>query len=432
MYDSLVRYRSFIGRSVWAIAGQVATVVFTLAGTRLVTQFLDPGLYGTVNLLQNAILLLRTLFCSPILNTGLRFYPEAERGQYLKVFRVHLLRGMMRALIAVEVLAIAGGLVYLRRLGVTPLMVVGIAVYAASDVVRTLEVTLLGAAQRQRPVASLTSFENLIRPLLIVGGVILFGASVSAVLGAMALSILLTLVSIYVFVRRDSEGGDAAIPAKIVDQMQRFAIPLIPVAALNWVTSLSDRYIIEWFTHDAAAIGVYAAGYGLASAPLMVINGVVLMVLRPVYFATESHGDYHRAERTFVIWSMTTGICCLAAAGLIFLTRSFIVTAFLGPQYRNAVTVIPWIGLGYAFYAVEQVLEQKMLAKKRSAAVLISQTAGGVASVVITIPLVMKFGMMGAAYACPIYFFLQFAVAAAVLRTPKARNSTSPRSAVTP
>jgi hypothetical protein len=51
------RYRSVIGKGIWVVAGQAVTVAFTLAGTRLITQYLDPALYGTVNLAQNGILL---------------------------------------------------------------------------------------------------------------------------------------------------------------------------------------------------------------------------------------------------------------------------------------------------------------------------------------------------------------------------------------
>ena len=55
-------FRSHLGRGGWAVAGQALTVVLTLAGTRVVTQVVDPGLYGTVNLLQNGVLLARNCF----------------------------------------------------------------------------------------------------------------------------------------------------------------------------------------------------------------------------------------------------------------------------------------------------------------------------------------------------------------------------------
>lgn len=78
--------------------------------------------------------------------------------------------------------------------------------------------------------------------------------------------------------------------------------------------------------------------------------------------------------------------------------------------------MVPWIAFGYVLYAIEQVFEQKLLARKRSFAVLVAQIFGAAASIAVTIPLVMRFGMMGAAYACPIYFLIQCMVAALLLR----------------
>ena len=79
---------------------------------------------------------------------------------------------------------------------------------------------------------------------------------------------------------------------------------------------------------------------------------------------------------------------------------------------------MPWIALGYLFYVVEQVLEQKLLAYKRTRAVLAAQTCGAMASVVVTIPCVLRFGAKGAAYACPIYFAIQCVVVMVLLRRP--------------
>jgi O-antigen/teichoic acid export membrane protein len=411
------RYRSIIGQGSWAVAGQVLTVVFTLGGTRLITQYVNPGLYGTVSLVQSAVLLLRTLFCSPILSAAVRFYPEAEHGRYLIAFKRYLSRYLVRALLAIEVLAAAGALLSAQRLGISRFIVIAVAAYAASDVARTLEVTLLSAARRQRSVAFVSAFETLARPLSIVASVVLFGASVSIVLGAMAASIAITLLAIHLAANRGGESHLPAspLPAAIISEMRQFSLPLIPVAALTWATQLSDRYIIELVTHDAVGVGVYAAGYGLTSAPLMIINGVVQLVLRPVYFAAESRGNHTSADRTFRLWMLATGSFCLLAAGLLFLMRAFVVSTFLGPKYHDAVLVIPWIAFGYVFYALEQVLEQKMLAQKRSHAVLIAQVAGAAVSIVVTIPLVMKCGMIGAAYACPIYFGIQAAVAVSLL-----------------
>src|ERR1700686_945455 len=75
----LRKYRTIIGQGIWVVWGQGATGALTLVGTRLITQFVSPELYGAINLVQNSLVLLRTLFCSASVNAGLRYYPDAER-----------------------------------------------------------------------------------------------------------------------------------------------------------------------------------------------------------------------------------------------------------------------------------------------------------------------------------------------------------------
>jgi O-antigen/teichoic acid export membrane protein len=412
------RHEAIIGQGIWVFLGQALTAILTLAGTRITTQFVDPRVYGVVNLVQNALVLLRTLFCSPVMSVALRYYPDAERGNYLPALRLWLRHYLTVGVLMMEAVAIVGGLVWSRNAQVNPWIVLILVVFVVADVGRSLEMTLFSASRRQRPTAIVSAAETFMRPLLIVGAVILFGASVEVVLFAITASVVFTILGIYVGVRREAVHGGTAIPPSIANEMWRYAVPLIPIALLNWTTSVSDRYLIQWLSHDTSAVGVYSAGYGLISQPFMIIHGVVALTLRPAYFAAVSRDDRGRAAAMFRGWLTITASITLVATGFIFLTRNILVAALLGPQYRGAVVVVPWIALGYLFYVMEQVLEQHLLAHKRTSAVLTTQTCGALASIVVTIPFVATLGMIGAAYACPIYFLIQCLLAAAfVLRT---------------
>jgi len=416
----LRRYKTIIGEGSWVVAGQGATAALTLAGTRLITQFVNPEVYGGITLVQNSLVLLRTLFCSATLNAGLRYYPDAERGGYTAALRRNLARTLGRALIAMEAVAIIGGLMWSFKAGIRPSIALIFGVYVAVDVLLTLQTTFFNAARRQRSAAIFGVVAALARPLLVVVGVLAFGSTIEVVLGAFTTSSLVTLALLYATAKSRGADHGAALPPGIAAEMWRYAIPLIPIALLNWTTSVSDRYIIEWISHDVASVGVYAAGYGLISQPLLLIHGVVALTLRPVYFAAVSRDDAAHAKRTFYAWLATTTSICVLATLLIYLTRFLLVEAFLGPKYRGAVAFVPWIALGYLFYAVEQVLEQSLLAHKHTSSVLVAQISGAVASVAITIPCVMRFGAAGAAYACPIYFLIQTVVAAALVRAKSA------------
>jgi hypothetical protein len=137
--------------------GQAATGALTLAGTRLITQFLSPELYGAVNLLQGSLTILRTLFCSPMLNAALRFYPDAERGGSVPALRQLMRRSLGKSILAMAALTIIGGLLWTSTTGRSALIVPILVVFVALDVIRTLETTLLNAGRRQRASAILFS-----------------------------------------------------------------------------------------------------------------------------------------------------------------------------------------------------------------------------------------------------------------------------------
>ena len=130
----VTRYKGILGQGSWVIAGQAATGILTLGGNRLVTQFVSPELYGAVNLLQNSLVLLRTLFCSPTLNAGLRYYPEAERGRYVASLRSHLRRNIGRSLVLMEILTVGAALLWCWSRGAPLDVVLGLALFVAADV----------------------------------------------------------------------------------------------------------------------------------------------------------------------------------------------------------------------------------------------------------------------------------------------------------
>jgi O-antigen/teichoic acid export membrane protein len=276
--------------------------------------------------------------------------------------------------------------------------------------------SLFNAARRQRPAAILSATETLVRPLLVVLGVLVLGPRIDVVMGALALSIAVTLVLL--FAGFEPVGAAAApklLPPAMADEMRRYAIPLVPIALMNWFTSVSDRYIIAWFSHDTFMVGVYAAGYGLVSQPFLLMHAVIALTLRPAYFSAVASGNDVHARHMFRVWLLIAVVICLIGVAAFFVGSTLAVDILLGPRYRGAISFAPWIALGYLFYVVEQVLEQKLLAYKRTGAVLTAQTSGAIASVVVTIPCVLRFGAKGAAYACPIYFSIQCLIAGVLL-----------------
>lgn len=426
----LGRYHRVLTDGAWVAIGQGVAAIAGLVGTRLITRVVPPTVYGFASLLIGAAILARSMFCSPILNAGIRFYPHLARSKEVWKLRALLVRSLTVRLCWLLPTVLIAVWLYAKHSGAAPVVMWCVGALLVLDVARSLEMALLSGARRQRPAAMVSAAEAIAKPVFILLAVWAFGASPQTFIGGSALSIVIGLAlfhSLAVPEGRQVSGeiSRGSMDATLLRDLHRFARPLVPLALLLWTTSLSDRYIIRGFSSNAASVGLYVAVYGLISQPFILTHAVISLTLRPIYFNAASHGNVAHARRTFFIWFGASALVCGAGVVLATLLRKQVVELFLAAQYRQTASLVPWIALGYLFYVLQQVLEQNLLAQNRTLAVLFAQTCGAVASIVVTVPLVKSYGLIGAAYACPGYFFIQGMVTAALI-TRKNRRAPNP------
>jgi O-antigen/teichoic acid export membrane protein len=286
-----------------------------------------------------------------------------------------------------------------------------LAALVASDVARTFEVNLLNAARRQRPFALWSAAEYWARPALALAAIAVLGATAEAVL----LGYVLAAAGLYLFARA-ATGAAGLAPEATGDvpgmktAILAYAAPLVPLALASWITSLSDRYFIAaWL--GTAPVGVYAAAYGLGSAPFLMAQAAIELSLRPAYFDAVSAGDRVGERGTFRLWLASTAAVCAAGVAAVLVWRDEITALALAPRYREAAELLPWIAAGYALFALGAVFEKPCYAYKRTGLVLAIQAAGAAACLAAVPVLIHLRGLRGAAMAAPAYYGVQLAVA---------------------
>jgi O-antigen/teichoic acid export membrane protein len=408
----LPRRRRLLSEGAWVFGGQAASALGLLVGTRLLTEFVPPDTFGTVNLLVGLNTLGFNLFCLPQLLTVLRFYPEAAaRGETQQLRRTFA--AMLRktgALLVAAVLLIGAGVTYGTSYSYGVFLV--LAALVVAEVWRTFEWNLLSAARRQGAYALWSMAESWARPLLAVLAVLVFGVRTEAVLAGYLAA---TAGGVLLFaLLRKREAPAEAKPEERQEirkqEIRRYALPLLPLALVAWVGGISDRYIIAAIV-GVEETGVYSATYGLISRPFLMLNGVVELLLRPIYFQAVADGDRPREARILRAWMWLMALAAAAGGLLITLLRQTIADLFFGEQYRSGADLMPWIALGYAFLSVAYVGEKPSYAHKRTMWVLVIQATGAVLSVAVAIPLVHALGVLGAALAVPVYYGAQLIVA---------------------
>jgi O-antigen/teichoic acid export membrane protein len=153
-----------------------------------------------------------------------------------------------------------------------------------------------------------------------------------------------------------------------------------------------------------AAVGLYAASYGLMSQPFLMTQAVTGQTLAPHYFNAISSNDTALARKALRAWLLGTLALCVVGVVAIIVLRDWIAWLFLAEEYRDGKALMPWIALGYSVFALCQVLTLKLQAQKRTRNVMIAHGIGAAASIAVTVPLTWSLGVLGTAIACPCYF----------------------------
>ena len=134
-----------------------------------------------------------------------------------------------------------------------------------------------------------------------------------------------------------------------------FGLPLVPGTVANWMLTISDRYLLNWFS-TAAEVGLYDIAYKFG----MIINMILVMPFRtawlPFVFSIQKREEANR------IYSGALTYFLLIAAFL-FLFISFfareIIIIVSTSEYLPGVKAIPFIALAYVFFGLYYICMNK-------------------------------------------------------------------------
>jgi O-antigen/teichoic acid export membrane protein len=408
----------------WVVSGTALSALGTLVGIRVLTQVLAPGDYGAVSLAQGLSTLAISLVATPLTQAAIHYYPVLNRGDSTGELLASLRRCFSTAIPWILVGTVLAGIAYAHWSNGSPILVLTLLLLLASDCWRSANVSLLNAARRHRTYALWVAGDATFRPLLASLAVLALGSSPAVVLGAY-LAVSVTLIVLFSRRREKAVPTETRAPASPEDpaaldkRMWAYALPLIPLGLIGWVSNLGDRYIIGALLGVADA-GVYAAIYGLSSAPFMMVGGTVELALRPVHQAAVARGDHRQSLRMYRIWLITVAVVCGVGVLALAVGHRLVASYFVGSAYRYASDLMPWIGLGYAVRSVSYVFERMCYAYGQTRRVLVIQSWAVAATIVATPLGIVTLGLRGAAMAVPVYFSVQLAVAIVLaLRTLK-------------
>jgi len=386
--------------------GQALGAIGTLVGVRAVTEFVSPAVFGAVALSMGLIALAQGLAVGPLMQGILRLYPECASTGNAGTLRRAALRAL-RLPVSTAFVALLVGLTAWEWTSEGSLWLgVLAALLFIAEVTRSVEVTQLNAARRQRAMALLSAADAWMRPALAVFVVWLCGPSPSAVLAGYLAGALLPLLAFYLCRGFGLYGRAEADARPLEARLWRYAKPLVPLPIIAWVSGLADRYLLAALVGLPAA-GAYAALYALASKPFLMLAAGIELALRQVYYGHVTAGRRDAERQSFRLWLATVLVASAIMVCLIAILHRELTWLLLAAEYRQHSDLMVWIACGYLLLAASQVVERICYGLYDTRGVAWVQAVGAGLSIAVALPMIRAFGLQGAAWSVPIYFGLQ-------------------------
>ncbi|MEO0548691.1 MAG: oligosaccharide flippase family protein [Pseudomonadota bacterium] len=375
----------------------IASALAAFGGVFLFTRLLEADEYGRYALMFSVMTLVHTMTLVPAEAAAYRFAGQANvRGELPDHFRTALSL-TWRSLFVTTILFAALAIALRDRpdyLAILPWLL-GLAVMSTHTHI---------AFEAHKAMQQVSRF-TLLKTFLTLSGFLL-GALVAwqTGLGAVSPFIGLVIASALVFVpealwlRRQAFGGRT-------DPERRrayltYGLPIAAALVLDIIVSVADRFLIALFLGEAA-VGEYAAGYGVADKTVLLICSWAAIAASPLIMAAYETGgrDAAREEaRGLISTLLLLGVP--AAAGIAMVAEP-LAEVLIGEDVRaGATTIIPWIAFagllnGLLAHYFSEVFQ---LAHKTLQLTLLMLIPAGL-NIALNLILIPNYGLMGAVFA---------------------------------
>lgn len=414
------------GEAAWIAAGQIATVIGGLVLVRVLTEYLEPSLYGMLMLGLALASLVNQILMSSIKSGIERFYSIAERSSDIRGYLVascHQMGLGVSCVLLVGIILIIG-LAFLdgtRNVG----FAVSLLLFA---IVSSCHSTLSGLqnAARQR---ALVAFHSGVNAWLKIGfaglGIAMIGTTATAVVIGYMFAAFLVTVSQFLYVRKLMPTPRRSIGEHNdwSKRMWEYSWPFSAWAVFTWIQQVSDRWALEFFG-TTADVGMYAVAFQLGYAPMGLLTNMMITLIGPILFQrTTTHGGT-RVDTAVHTTSWRISIISLLlttlAAGVAYIFNEDLFRVLVAEQYRSGSTYLHWLVMAGGIFAAGQVLSLKLMAEMRTRNLLFAKIGTAACGAAFNLLGAALYGIAGVIAGLVIFSSLYF-VWMAVLTARKER-----------
>ena len=218
------------------------------------------------------------------------------------------------------------------------------------------------------------------------------------------------LVVRYFLLRRGDKDGkkaDAAAYVPSYKELISYGLPFITVLLMEWALSSCDRLALRSFsTFDE--LGIYTSAMKIVIL-LITFKNTFIAYWSPVAMERFESGISEENKAFFrQAYEMVVLLCITGAAALILLRK--VIVLLLGPDYRSAEAVIPFLTLMPIFAIMFEITVQSIKFSKNGRYLNIASLVALLVNIIGNLILVPRLGGMGAAVTTGASYMIYFVI----------------------
>ena len=206
---------------------------------------------------------------------------------------------------------------------------------------------------------------------------------------------LITLIFLVFRVRLWEVFSPSKVQKRLMGDLLRFSLPMIPTTLCWLITDLSDRYMVTGFCGDSAN-GIYSAAYKIPTV-VTLVSSIFLQAWQFSAVAENSDGEECKDFYTKVFGGFLS-VVMIGASGLVLLSR-FLTGLLLNESYFEAWRYMPALLCAAALEAIVSFLASVYLVRKKSMHSFVTALIGALSNILLNLLLIPRIGPLGAALA---------------------------------
>lgn len=394
------KYKTLFSNTLLISLGTFGSKLLVFLMVRFYTGYLTPADYSTADLITQTANLLFPIISLGITDGVFRFTMDstADRKSVFTMGFTAIVTGSVLFFGIAPLLGIVddfNGFVWL------------IVVYTLACSFHSLCAQYIRAVGK----TALFALQGIVNTCLVIVLNILFLAVFGMGIEGYVLSVVLadTLCTLFLIVKEKLYKAITFKPDfSIVKPMLKYSIPLIPSTVFWWITSVSDRYMVNAMI-SSDANGIYTVSYKLPT--LLTLVSSIFMQAWQFSAVTESEGDKKEHAEFFTqVWRSFQAVMFLAGSGVIAFSKPAI-ALLTAKEYYSAWQYVPLLALAMIFTAFVSFTGTVYVVNKKSGISFLTALVGAASNIALNFLLIPSFlGVQGAAIATVLSYFIVFVV----------------------